>query len=81
MVVSFDPDKDRVNVAKHGISLARAVDFAIEAVVADDRYDYGEASPVSAPTARSTESTTALSMSCARDIFGRSACAGRMREK
>jgi hypothetical protein len=27
-MIEFDPDKDRGNVRKHGISLARAVDFA-----------------------------------------------------
>jgi uncharacterized DUF497 family protein len=43
MGVSFDPGKDRANVEKHRISLARAADLAIEAVVPDDRYAYGEA--------------------------------------
>ena len=43
MGVSFDPAKDRANIEKHGISLSRAGELAIEAVVPDDRQDYGEA--------------------------------------
>ncbi len=42
MDIVFDPVKDRANQAKHGISLARAKDIEIEAVIADDRFDYGE---------------------------------------
>lgn len=42
MRIEFDPDKDEANVAKHGISLDRAADLEIEAVVPDDRRDYGE---------------------------------------
>jgi uncharacterized protein len=42
MAILFDPSKDRANVAKHGISLARVVDMEILAVVEDDRFDYGE---------------------------------------
>jgi uncharacterized protein len=39
-----DPAKDAANIAKHGISLARAFDFDLDeaVVVADLRYDYGE---------------------------------------
>jgi uncharacterized DUF497 family protein len=40
--VNFDPAKNTSNVAKHGVSLARAKDMDIVAVVADDRADYGE---------------------------------------
>ena len=43
MGVSFDPAKDRANIEKHGISLARAGELAIEAVLPDDRHDDGEA--------------------------------------
>ena len=42
MPVEFDADKDRTNLAKHGISLARAVDLEILAVLPDDREEYGE---------------------------------------
>lgn len=40
--MTFDPEKDRRNIAKHGISLARWVDMEMLAVVIDDRFDYGE---------------------------------------
>jgi uncharacterized DUF497 family protein len=40
--IEFDPDKDRRNVEKHGISLARAVDFEILTFIEDTRFDYGE---------------------------------------
>jgi hypothetical protein len=36
--LEFDPDKDRSNVEKHGISLARAGDLQILARVADERF-------------------------------------------
>lgn len=42
MKIVFDPAKDEVNLAKHGVSLARAVDLEIVAVAPDDRRDYGE---------------------------------------
>ncbi|MDP2260858.1 MAG: BrnT family toxin [Caulobacter sp.] len=42
MAFVFDPDKDDANLATHGLSLARASDFQIEAFVIDDRKDYGE---------------------------------------
>lgn len=38
MEIEFDPDKDAVNVAKHGVSLARAVELAEVVVVPDDRF-------------------------------------------
>jgi uncharacterized protein len=38
MQIEFDPDKDAVNIAKHGISLARAVDLEILAYVDDSRF-------------------------------------------
>jgi uncharacterized protein len=41
-MIDFDPSKDAVNLAKHGISLARWVDLDIFAVVDDDRFEYGE---------------------------------------
>lgn len=42
MSVAFDPEKDASNIAKHGISLARAVemDMAAAFVREDDRFDY-----------------------------------------
>ena len=44
MKIEFDPDKDTINRRKHGLSLADAARFQIEtaAVVADERYPYGE---------------------------------------
>ena len=42
--VEFDPAKNAVNLAKHGLSLADAADFDFDAalVEVDDRMDYGE---------------------------------------
>ena len=42
MAIEYDPKKDALNVAKHGISLARAVDLRIVVLVPDQRFDYGE---------------------------------------
>jgi uncharacterized DUF497 family protein len=43
--IEFDPDKDRLNREKHGVSLADAtrLDIATAFVVADQRFNYGEA--------------------------------------
>lgn len=38
MGIEFDAAKDAINVAKHGISLARAADLEIQAYVPDDRF-------------------------------------------
>ncbi|MDQ4134725.1 MAG: BrnT family toxin [Pseudomonadota bacterium] len=45
MQIEFDHEKDRINRAKHGISLAAAaeMDFETARVIRDERYDYGEA--------------------------------------
>jgi uncharacterized protein len=43
MDIDFDPAKDAANIAKHGVSLARAVDLDMLAVEPDTRFDYGEA--------------------------------------
>lgn len=42
MDVEFDPAKDELNVAKHGISLARARDIEVVAFQEDVRFGYGE---------------------------------------
>lgn len=42
MSIDFDPDKDERNIAKHGISLARAADMRILNFIEDDRDEYGE---------------------------------------
>ena len=34
-MIEFDPDKDKANRAKHGISLSRAVDLKVEATIPD----------------------------------------------
>lgn len=39
MAIEFDPAKDVANMAKHGLSLARGQEMAIEVVVEDDRFD------------------------------------------
>ncbi len=42
MKIEFDTAKDETNIAKHGVSLSRAVELDIMAVLRDDRFDYGE---------------------------------------
>lgn len=41
-MIDFDPNKDAINFARHGISLARWVELDVAKTVIDDRYDYGE---------------------------------------
>ncbi len=45
MKIEFDPDKDDINRAKHGISLAVAADMDLAAALIepDQRHPYGEA--------------------------------------
>ena len=38
MEIEFDPDKDVVNIAKHSLSLSRAVELEIATIVQDDRF-------------------------------------------
>jgi len=38
-MIEFDPAKDQANIAKHGVSLARAADLEVLARVADGRFD------------------------------------------
>ena len=38
MEIEFDPAKNLANIAKHGVSLARAADLEVSAVVEDHRY-------------------------------------------
>jgi uncharacterized protein len=42
--IEFDPAKDRINQAKHGISLTVAAEIDLEQaiVIEDRRFDYGE---------------------------------------
>lgn len=44
MKIEFDPDKDAINRAKHGMSLEAAAGMNLlqAAVVEDTRFDYGE---------------------------------------
>lgn len=42
MEIEFDPAKDAVNIAKHGVSLSRAVDLNILVFLEDERNAYGE---------------------------------------
>lgn len=39
MEIEFDPAKDVANLAKHGVSLARAVDLIPLTFVEDDRFE------------------------------------------
>jgi uncharacterized DUF497 family protein len=41
-MADFDPAKEAINLAKHGVSLARWVDLDMKKIVVDDRSDYGE---------------------------------------
>jgi uncharacterized DUF497 family protein len=41
-MADFDPAKEAINLSKHRVSLARWVDLEIQALVRDDRFDYGE---------------------------------------
>ena len=45
MLIEFDPDKDRANRAKQGVSLASAGDFEMDTAImcGDARHEYGEA--------------------------------------
>ena len=38
-MIEFDPTKDRQNIAKHGLSLARAIDMEVIVSVRDDRFE------------------------------------------
>lgn len=38
VALEFDPSKDAANLAKHGVSLARAIDLEVLARVVDDRF-------------------------------------------
>lgn len=44
MAIEFDPAKDAANIAKHGVSLAKAADLDISVAVTaqDTRFAYGE---------------------------------------
>jgi uncharacterized DUF497 family protein len=39
VAIEFDPAKDKINIAKHGVSMARAVELTAIVVIADDRFD------------------------------------------
>ena len=38
MDIEFDPAKDEANIAKHGVSLARAADFDFDVALLDRRF-------------------------------------------
>ncbi len=40
--IAFDPQKDVLNLAKHGISLSRASELRIVVIILDKRFNYGE---------------------------------------
>ena len=41
-MADYDPAKEAINLAKHGVSLARWIDLEVLAIIRDDRFDYGE---------------------------------------
>jgi uncharacterized DUF497 family protein len=79
MGLVFDPAKDRANLEKHGISLARAAEMDVALVIEDERFDYGEERYRAfgfikdAPIAWCSRSAAMRS--------GQSACGARMRRK
>ena len=44
MEIEFDPAKNKLNIARHGVNIALAESFEIETALVeiDDRHDYGE---------------------------------------
>ena len=44
MEIGFDPAKNKLNIARHGVEIALAESFEIETALIeiDDRHDYGE---------------------------------------
>ncbi len=42
MNIEFDAAKDKSNIDKHGISLNKAAEIEILAILRDERFDYGE---------------------------------------
>ena len=40
--MQFDPAKNEANITKHGVSLERADEMVIQAIIEDGRQDYGE---------------------------------------
>jgi uncharacterized DUF497 family protein len=45
VIIEFDAKRDRRNLAKHGVSLAKAeqFDWGLAHILMDTRFDYGEA--------------------------------------
>ena len=41
-MADFDPAKEAINLAKHGVSLARWIDLEVFAILGDNCFDYGE---------------------------------------
>jgi len=42
MKIEYDEAKNLANIAKHGVSFERVVDFSFDVIKADNRFDYGE---------------------------------------
>src|SRR5216684_1477314 len=42
ITADYDPAKEAINLARHGVSLAGRIDLEVLAIVRDDRFDYGE---------------------------------------
>jgi uncharacterized DUF497 family protein len=75
-MADFDPAKDAINQAKHGISLARWVDMEIRAVVPVEPFEYGE--PRYRAFGLSTALLIASSSPRATSAIGPSACGALM---
>lgn len=42
MKIEYDEAKNAANIAKHGVSFERVVEFSFDITKVDDRFDYGE---------------------------------------
>lgn len=78
-MADFDPAKDAINQAKHGISLARWVDMEIRAVIPAEPFDYGE--PPYRAFGFIDGSAYCLVFTRATSAIVRSACGGLMHRK
>ena len=42
MKINYDDKKNAQNIAKHGVSFERVIDFSFDVIKVDNRFDYGE---------------------------------------
>lgn len=72
MQIEFDPQKEIINVAKHGVSLTIAAELDWEAALiwVDDRFAYGELRMIAlAPAAEVLYYTAFVERGCARRVI------------